>query len=171
MKISLLLALFFALALKGAANPNRVLYVGTADRTPRMAAHALMRDLGRDAIWFDYVSDPKAATPAFVAKFDVIVLDAPAATFPFLATVPAAKMLKAAALGDAASDGFALTAKPQLLAALATAQFLTIARYQVGDRPDRVEPRAIKRHPKPHRWLRQPRAEARAALCGETTPH
>jgi hypothetical protein len=44
--------------------------------------------------------------------------------------------------------------------------FRVIAWHQVGHRPDRVEPRAIKRHPKPHRWLRQPRAEARAALCG-----
>ena len=58
MKISLLRTLFFALALQCAANPIRVLYLGTADRTPRMNAHALMRDLGRDAIWFDYVSDP-----------------------------------------------------------------------------------------------------------------
>lgn len=71
----------------------------------------------------------------------------------------------------ATSWDHATSAKPQLLAALATAQFLTIARYQVGDRPDRVEPRAIKRHPKPHRWLRQPRAEARAALWGETATH
>jgi hypothetical protein len=34
----------------------------------------------------------------------------------------------------------------------------------VGDRPDRCEPRALKRRPKPHPLLNQPRAEARAAL-------
>jgi putative transposase len=34
----------------------------------------------------------------------------------------------------------------------------------VGDRPNRIEPRAIKRRPKPHDLLTQPRAEARAEL-------
>ena len=39
-----------------------------------------------------------------------------------------------------------------------------LATHQVGDRPDRVEPRAIKRRPKPQRLLMQPRKQARAAL-------
>jgi hypothetical protein len=53
-----------------------------------------------------------------------------------------------------------------VLAALATAQFRLIASHQVGNRPNRVEPRAVKRRPKPHPLLRQPRDEARARLCG-----
>ena len=36
--------------------------------------------------------------------------------------------------------------------------------HQVGNRPDRVEPRAVKRRPKPHKLLTKPRAEARAEL-------
>src|SRR4051812_3012237 len=107
MKTPRLLVLFFALVLACAANPLRVLYVGTPDRTPRMTAHALMRDLGRDAIWFDYVSDPAAATREFVAQFDVIVVDAPAAKFPALAAVPAARKITAAALGDSVTPDFA----------------------------------------------------------------
>jgi putative transposase len=43
-----------------------------------------------------------------------------------------------------------------------------LADHRVGDRPDRVEPRAIKRRPKPHKLLTQPRAEARAALLSGT---
>lgn len=39
-----------------------------------------------------------------------------------------------------------------------------LASHQVGDRPDRVEPRAIKRRPKPHKLLTEPRAAARAKL-------
>lgn len=39
-----------------------------------------------------------------------------------------------------------------------------LARHLVGDGPGRVEPRAIKRRPKPQRLLNQPRAEARAEL-------
>ena len=39
-----------------------------------------------------------------------------------------------------------------------------IARHRVGDRPNRVEPRAKKRRPKPHPLLNQPREKARKAL-------
>lgn len=39
-----------------------------------------------------------------------------------------------------------------------------LAEQRIGDRPDRIEPRAIKRRPKPHKLLTQPRQEARAAL-------
>jgi hypothetical protein len=39
-----------------------------------------------------------------------------------------------------------------------------IGRARVGDRPDRVEPRAVKRRPKPHDLLNKPRSEARKAL-------
>jgi hypothetical protein len=39
-----------------------------------------------------------------------------------------------------------------------------IAFHEVGDRPNRVEPRAIKRRPKPHRLLNEPRQQARDRL-------
>jgi Transposase DDE domain len=39
-----------------------------------------------------------------------------------------------------------------------------LATHRVGDRPDRVEPRAIKRRPKAQRLLMQPRPQARTAL-------
>ena len=39
-----------------------------------------------------------------------------------------------------------------------------LASEQVGDRPGRCEPRAIKRRPKPRPLLKQPRAEARRRL-------
>ena len=75
MKTPTIFLLLLSLALNCGAQPLRVLYLGTAERTPRMNAHVLMRDLGRHASWFDYVSDPVAATPDFVAKFDLVVLD------------------------------------------------------------------------------------------------
>lgn len=40
-----------------------------------------------------------------------------------------------------------------------------ISRRRVGNRPDRYEPRAIKRRPRPHRLLRIPRAEARRRIA------
>jgi putative transposase len=45
-----------------------------------------------------------------------------------------------------------------------------LAGHLVGDRPDRVEPRAIKRRPKPHRLLTEPRGQARAALLNGAAP-
>jgi hypothetical protein len=48
----------------------------------------------------------------------------------------------------------------------AQTQHLGITWSLLGHRPDRVEPRAIKRRPKPHKLLNQPREEARAKLIG-----
>ena len=39
-----------------------------------------------------------------------------------------------------------------------------LAGHKIGHRPNRVEPRAVKRRPKPHDLLTKPRAEARVAL-------
>ena len=57
-----------------------------------------------------------------------------------------------------------LSRTPHVLGVLADVQFTAIASHAVGNRPDRVEPRAIKRRPKPHRLLQKPRGEARAEL-------
>jgi putative transposase len=43
-------------------------------------------------------------------------------------------------------------------------QLKDIAKHEVGNRPDRVEPRAVKRRPKEHALLMVPRWEARAQL-------
>jgi hypothetical protein len=48
--------------------------------------------------------------------------------------------------------------------ALVIAQLDSLAEQQIGDRPNRVEPRAVKRRPKPHRLLTKSRKEARAEL-------
>jgi hypothetical protein len=48
----------------------------------------------------------------------------------------------------------------------AKTQHLGITWTLVGRRPNRVEPRAIKRRPKSHKLLNQPREEARAKLIG-----
>jgi len=57
-----------------------------------------------------------------------------------------------------------LVASPTVQLQLIRAALQGLPAQQVGDRPNRVEPRAIKRRPKPHDLLTKPRAEARAAL-------
>jgi hypothetical protein len=46
-----------------------------------------------------------------------------------------------------------------------------IASHRVGNRPDRVEPRAVKRRPKPHRLLTMTREEARELLGRGIDPY
>jgi hypothetical protein len=46
--------------------------------------------------------------------------------------------------------------------------FAAVVSHRIGHRPDRCEPRAVKRRPKPLRYLTKPRAEARAALLTGT---
>jgi hypothetical protein len=53
---------------------------------------------------------------------------------------------------------------PELAARLVAIHLQHLARHEVGHRPNRIEPRAVKRRPKPHDLLTKPRAEARAAL-------
>lgn len=47
---------------------------------------------------------------------------------------------------------------------LVAVQLDDIATHLIGDRPNRVEPRAVKRRPKPHKLLTEPRIVARAKL-------
>ncbi len=49
-------------------------------------------------------------------------------------------------------------------AAVIDAHVAHLESHRVGHRPNRVEPRAIKRRPKPHKLLTKPRSEARAEL-------
>jgi hypothetical protein len=64
----------------------------------------------------------------------------------------------------AASWATLTTARRQQVLDLAEVQFRLIASHPAGHRPNRVEPRAVKRRPKPHRLLTEPRAQARAKL-------
>lgn len=50
------------------------------------------------------------------------------------------------------------------LAALIAEHLQDLPRHKIGHRPDRVEPRAIKRRPKSHKLLTKPRDEARGDL-------
>ena len=52
----------------------------------------------------------------------------------------------------------------ETLVLLVTVHLKHLPAHEVGHRPNRVEPRAAKRRPKPHKLLTKPRAEARAEL-------
>jgi IS4 transposase len=56
------------------------------------------------------------------------------------------------------------SATPATVAHLAEAVLKALVQHQVGNRPDRVEPRARKRRPKPYPLLHEPRSAARSRL-------
>jgi putative transposase len=60
----------------------------------------------------------------------------------------------------------ATVAEPSLLRRWSEQKLESIASHRVGNRPNRVEPRAIKRRPKSHKLLTKPRDAARAELGG-----
>jgi len=61
-----------------------------------------------------------------------------------------------------------LTCAPSRLLELVEEMLLALARHEVGNRPGRVEPRRLKRRPKPHKLLNTPRPQARKLETRDT---
>lgn len=93
-------------------------------------------------------------------------------------------LLEAALQADCSPRELSLTAALQKIAAawallavcdetlrveLVAALLQDIAKNRIGKRPNRVEPRAVKRRPKPHKLLTEPRRVARAKLLAGAT--
>ena len=57
-----------------------------------------------------------------------------------------------------------------LAALLIDAASVSLAEHVVGNRPGRIEPRAVKRRAKPHDLLTKPRAQARAEMIRTKSP-
>lgn len=85
------------------------------------------------------------------------------------AKTPRRMSLASALQTVAASWDHGSVATPQELRELATVQLKAMSKRKVGHRPNRVEPRAIKRRPKSQRHLTKPREEARALLLSGTS--
>ncbi len=75
--LPLVVATCLTVSAHAATGPIRVLFLGKDGTAAPKHCAALMQELGRDAIWFDYSADPKQITPDWLAKFDVVLLDAP----------------------------------------------------------------------------------------------
>ena len=77
---------------------------------------------------------------------------------------PRALSFTAAMQALAAAWIVAVLSDRSMFRVLVDAHLRNLAGHCVGNRPNRVEPRAVKRRPKPHRLLTKPRAEARLEL-------
>ena len=87
-------------ALAADSGPIRVLYIGKEGSDSTKHCHVLMREMGRDAVWFDYTADASVVTPEWLAKFDAVLLDAPKEDFKALAAAPAGKVVSVSFAGD-----------------------------------------------------------------------
>jgi len=79
--------------------------------------------------------------------------------------LPRALSFAGAAQAVAAFAGALLGAKPSAAGAVCAALLRAVGAHRVGNRPNRVEPRARKRRPKEYPHLHQPRDLARGVLC------
>jgi hypothetical protein len=87
------------------------------------------------------------------------------------AGVPPRTLSFTAALQSIGASWLVMVLSDDTLASLLIdAALATMAVHVVGNRPGRVEPRAIKRRPKEHALLTKPRDQARADLIGENSP-
>jgi hypothetical protein len=83
---------------------------------------------------------------------------------------PRALSFTAAVQSIAASWLVIVLSDDALATLLIDAASVSLAAHVVGHRPGRLEPRAIKRRPKPHDLLTQPRAQARAEMIEAKSP-
>ncbi len=143
MNRSLSLALALALALPGLAaaapTPLRVLFLGDGQKISRDHCHVLMKELGRDAIWFDYLSDPSQLSPEHLARFDALLLDGSADRFPALRQSPPAKIVAPAFTPDPAAladQAFLQPLQEKLLAAAGPARRADHAAFLAQREPE-----------------------------------
>jgi putative membrane-bound dehydrogenase-like protein len=115
-----LLPLALPVSSEAASGPLRVLFVGSEAAGSRQHVHALMRELGRDAIWFEYAGDPKVVTPDWLARFDAVIEDGITS-----AALDSGRKVKIEFRGDEkmwGSAAFIADVKARLLAAVGAAR-------------------------------------------------
>ncbi|MFZ4764070.1 MAG: PVC-type heme-binding CxxCH protein [Roseimicrobium sp.] len=142
----ILLSLTLAVFSQAEPGPVRVLFVGkeSPDFASNKRCHALMRDLGREAIWFDY-EEPKDATPIDkrLADYDVVVLDGMEISSAGSGAIP---QLKPAFSGD-----FVPQVKADILAALSQARRKTYESFLAQREAEKRE-----KHPQVANYEKRP---------------
>ena len=141
--LPLALALALTALAHAAPGPLRVLFAGRGDDASGRHCHVLMRELGRDAIWFDYVEDNAALTPEWLAKCDLVLLDAPREDFPALAKFDAQRVVAAEFAGDDKAWGaaeFLTPLKAKILATAGAARRKEYEAFLAQREPEKREP-------------------------------
>lgn len=139
----LVLALSLPPFSQAAPSPLRVLFLGSGETGGRQHCHTLMRDFGREALWFDYAADPALVTPEWLAQFDAVLLDAPAEKFPALEGTDKSRVVTAdfsISSGNPASQAFLKPLQEKLVAAAGPQRKAEWLEYLKDREPEQREP-------------------------------
>lgn len=120
--------------------PIRILHIGREGTDSAKHAHVLMRELGRDAIWFDYTTNPEAITPDYASHFDAVLLDVPKGSG---GAIAGPKQVVIEFTGDEktwASAAFLSAAKAKLLQAVGPNRQMQWESFLAGREPEKREP-------------------------------
>ena len=145
MKYSLSLAftLAFPAFVVAAPSPLRVLFLGDSSSASRDHCHILMKEMGRDAVWFDYASDPAAVTATMMGQFDAVLVEGNAERFPALIALERTKIVKETFAGDNSAlsgAGFLKPLQEKLLAATGPVRAAEWQAFLEQREPEKREP-------------------------------
>ncbi len=122
------------------SGPIRILHYGPEGTASARHAHVLMRELGRDAIWFDYASQ---FSLDWAGRFDAVLVDAPPDASPSLAALPAERRFAvefpSAEAGWSRPD-FIDQVRSRILAAVGEARRKEWEAFLAAREPERREP-------------------------------
>jgi putative membrane-bound dehydrogenase-like protein len=138
-----ILVLGFSTLVSAQATPLRILYLGKEGGATSRHCHVLMREFGRDAIWFDYTDDAEVATAEWVARFDAVLLDGPAGAYPGLRGINLSKLV-APQFGESELDwsnqAFLKGIRQSLLTAVGQSRRETWEKFLAGREAEKREP-------------------------------
>jgi putative membrane-bound dehydrogenase-like protein len=117
MKSTIALVLALPALAAAAPSPVRVLFLGDGQAPSRDHCHIVMREMGRDAVWFDYASDPAKIGPETLSRFDAVLVEGAADRFPALASFDKTKLVPEPFAADAGSPAFLTALQEKLLTA------------------------------------------------------
>ena len=136
-------SLLTAVVAVAAPGPLRILHVGREGTPSAKHAHVLMRELGREAIWFEYTSDLAVATAEWARRFDAVLLDAPKEAFPVAAAIATGRVVSVDFPADEpawAKEEFVKSVRGNLVAAVGEARRKEWESFLASREPERREP-------------------------------
>ncbi|MCC7376214.1 MAG: c-type cytochrome [Verrucomicrobiales bacterium] len=123
-----------------AEGPLCILHLGQDGTSSARHVHALMREFGRDALWFETTTTP---APDWARRFDAVLVDTPNPDSSALANVPANRRVSIdfpANDADLLKPEFLASVKTRLLDAVGESRRKEWQAFLAGREPERREP-------------------------------
>lgn len=145
MKRIVILLLVVGTIIGAHAKPLRVLHLGKEGTDAPEHSHVLMRELGREAIWFEYMSDATQLNREWLGRFDVVLLDAPREDFQALSALASSRIVTIDFPEEQSAWGeprFIDEVREKLLSAAGAERREEWEAFLAGREPEQREPRS-----------------------------